>query len=164
MTSTVVWSLGSNQGDRLATLQAAVDALAGTPGIAVDAVSSVYETAPWGPVEQPDFLNIVVIGSTTLVPGEVLGCGLDIEDALGRVRAERWGPRTLDIDVIAFGDLILDTPELTVPHVRAHERAFVLVPWLEVDPDAVLAGRGPVRELTVSTDGVRRRADLAVTS
>ncbi|MDG3009306.1 2-amino-4-hydroxy-6-hydroxymethyldihydropteridine diphosphokinase [Rhodococcus sp. D2-41] len=141
--SRAVLSIGSNLGDRLTHLQSVLDAL----GDRVTACSSVYSTAPWGGVEQQDFLN-----ATLIVRDDDRDChdwlriGQELERAAERVRLERWGPRTLDVDVITCDDVVSDDPELTLPHPRAHERAFVLVPWLEIEPDARLAGR-PVREL-----------------
>jgi 2-amino-4-hydroxy-6-hydroxymethyldihydropteridine diphosphokinase len=159
-----VLALGSNQGDRRATLQGAVEALAGTPGLTVVAVSPVYETDPVGGPEQPDYLNAVVLVEADLGPRDLLERALAVEAAFGRVRDVRWGPRTLDVDVVAVGDLRVDEPDLVVPHPRAAERAFVLVPWLEVDPGAALPGVGRVADLVVGLDrtGVRPRPDLVV--
>jgi 2-amino-4-hydroxy-6-hydroxymethyldihydropteridine diphosphokinase len=154
----VVLALGSNLGESAAILQGAVDDLGRTPGIALLAVSSVFETDPVGGPEQDDYLNAVVLASTDLTSRELLSQTQRIEADWHRVRATRWGPRTLDIDVIAMGDLVLDTPDLVIPHPRAHERAFVLVPWSEVAPDATVPGRGSVRALRDAVDesGVRR--------
>lgn len=149
-------ALGANLGDRLAALQTALDALAGQ--LNVIAVSAVYETAPVGGPEQPDFYNAVVVVDTDLDPSELLAVAQGVESAAGRVRHERWGPRTLDVDLLAFGELCSDDPVLTLPHPRAHERAFVLLPWLDADPGASIPGRGSVAELasTVDVAGVRR--------
>ncbi|MET8495429.1 2-amino-4-hydroxy-6-hydroxymethyldihydropteridine diphosphokinase [Streptomyces cellulosae] len=159
-----VVSLGANLGNRLETLQGAVDALEDTPGIRVKAVSPVYETEPWGvePDSQPSYFNAVVVLKTTLPPSSLLERAHAVEEAFDRVRDERWGPRTLDVDIVAYADLHSDDPNLTLPHPRAHERAFVLAPWLDVDPAAELPGRGPVAELldAVTRDGVTPRADL----
>lgn len=155
----VVCALGSNQGDSLGLLRRAVQMLADLPGLRVTRVSAVYRTAPVGGPEQPDYLNAVVIGETDLPARTLLARAQEIERALGRVRLERWGPRTLDIDLIVVGDLELDTPDLTLPHPRAHERAFVLVPWLEADPDAVLPGRGCVADLVA---GLRQAQSTSV--
>jgi 2-amino-4-hydroxy-6-hydroxymethyldihydropteridine diphosphokinase len=154
-----VVSLGANLGDRLAALQMAVDRLAGR--FPVTAVSSVYETTPVGGPPQPDYLNAVLL-LTAADPAALLTAALDAEAAAGRQRVERWGPRTLDVDLVAVDDLRLQRPDLTLPHPRAHQRAFVLVPWHEVDPAAVLPGHGPVADLLRGVDaaGVRRRADL----
>ncbi|MFD6325558.1 2-amino-4-hydroxy-6-hydroxymethyldihydropteridine diphosphokinase [Streptomyces sp. NPDC058442] len=159
-----VVALGANLGNRLETLQGAVDALEDTPGIRVRAVSPVYETEPWGvePGSQPSYFNAVVVLQTTLPPSSLLERAHAVEEAFHRVRDERWGPRTLDVDIVAYADLLSDDPRLTLPHPRAHERAFVLAPWHDVDPDAVLPGRGPVAALlgAVGREGVLSRADL----
>ncbi|GAA0385341.1 2-amino-4-hydroxy-6-hydroxymethyldihydropteridine diphosphokinase [Streptomyces luteireticuli] len=159
-----VLSLGSNLGNRLETLQGAVDALEDTPGVRVKAVSPVYETEPWGvePGSQPAYFNAVVLVRTTLPPASLLERGHAIEEAFERVRDERWGPRTIDVDIVTYQDVVSDDPRLTLPHPRAHERAFVLVPWYDVDPEAVVPGRGPVAELLAGLDlsGVRPRTDL----
>lgn len=159
-----VISIGSNLGDRLAKLQGAVDSLADTPDVAVTAVSSVYETEP---VSAPDgsgpYLNAVVLLDTTLPAYVLLDRAQAIETAFGR---ERNGvpnsPRTLDVDLVVVGDRRADDDTLVLPHPRAHQRAFVLLPWAEVEPDAVLPGAGSVAELAVQvrTDGVVRRDDL----
>src|SRR5262249_42116160 len=119
--------IGSNLGDRLARLQEAVDGLATIDAVAVVGVSDVYETAPIGPA-QPDYLNAVVAVDTMLTPSELLEVGQGLERVAARVRGERWGPRTLDVDVLLVGDERVDTPQLQVPHPRLLERAFVLVP------------------------------------
>jgi 2-amino-4-hydroxy-6-hydroxymethyldihydropteridine diphosphokinase len=161
---TVVLALGSNLGDRLANLQAGVDALCAEPGLEQVAVSPVYETAPIGGPAQPDYLNAVLVAATALAAREVLDRGQAAECALHRVRGQRWGPRTLDVDVIACGDEVSDDPELTLPHPRAHQRAFVLAPWHDLEPDAVIPGRGRVADLLafLGTDGVRLRPDATL--
>lgn len=159
-----VISLGSNLGNRLETLQGAIDALEDTPGLRVKAVSPVYETEPWGvePGTQPAYFNAVVLVKTTLPPGSLLERGHAIEEAFERVRDERWGPRTLDVDIVSYQDVLSDDPVLTLPHPRVHERAFVLAPWHDVDPEAVVPGRGAVVELLaqVGLEGVAPRVDL----
>ena len=154
----VVLALGSNLGDRQDILQGAVDAIVGLPGVRVTAVSPVYETVPVGGPAQPDYLNAVVLADTALPSHELLDRLHEIEAAFDRVRLVRWGPRTLDLDIIVFGAERSDNPELTLPHPRAHERAFVLAPWHDVDPDAALPGHGPVAELLARADrtGLRR--------
>ncbi len=159
----VVLSLGSNLGDRLAYLQAGIDGLVlsdplAGPGLVNPAVSAVYETAPVGGPEQPSYLNAVLLATSALPARSILQLSRAIEHACGRVRAGRWGPRTLDIDIIACGAEISDDPDLTLPHPRAHERAFVLAPWLDLDPAAVLPGYGPVASLLAEagTQGVTR--------
>ncbi|MEU8958620.1 2-amino-4-hydroxy-6-hydroxymethyldihydropteridine diphosphokinase [Streptomyces sp. NPDC048518] len=159
-----VIALGSNLGNRLETLQGAVDALEDTPGLRVKAVSPVYETAPWGvdPDSQPAYFNAVVVVKTTLPPASLLERAHAVEEAFHRVRDERWGPRTIDVDIVAYADVVSDDPVLTLPHPRAHERAFVLAPWHDVEPEAQLPGRGPVAQLleSVTREGVAARADL----
>ncbi|MCA6092318.1 2-amino-4-hydroxy-6-hydroxymethyldihydropteridine diphosphokinase [Streptomyces sp. SCA3-4] len=159
-----VISIGSNLGNRLEILQGAIDALEDTPGLRVKAVSPVYETEPWGvePGSQPSYFNAVVLVKTTLPPDSLLERGHAIEEAFERVREERWGARTLDVDIVTYQDVVSDDPGLTLPHPRAHERAFVLVPWYDVEPEAVVPGRGAVAELLagMSRAGVDRRPDL----
>ncbi|WP_406218668.1 2-amino-4-hydroxy-6-hydroxymethyldihydropteridine diphosphokinase [Streptomyces canus] len=159
-----VLSLGSNLGNRLETLQGAVDAMEDTPGVRIKAVSPVYETQPWGVAadSQPSYFNAVVVLKTTLPPSSLLERAHAVEEAFNRVRDERWGPRTLDVDIVAYADVVSDDPVLTLPHPRAHERAFVLAPWHDVEPEAQLPGRGPVAELldTVTRNGVEPRKDL----
>ncbi|MFE5140916.1 2-amino-4-hydroxy-6-hydroxymethyldihydropteridine diphosphokinase [Streptomyces fagopyri] len=159
-----VLSLGSNLGNRLETLQGAVDALEDTPGVRVKAVSPVYETEPWGvePGSQPSYLNAVVVLRTTLPPSSLLERAHAVEEAFDRVRDERWGARTIDVDIVAYADVVSDDPVLTLPHPHAHERAFVLAPWHDVEPEAQLPGRGPVAQLLagVAQDDVAPRADL----
>jgi 2-amino-4-hydroxy-6-hydroxymethyldihydropteridine diphosphokinase len=155
--SRAVLSIGANLGDRFTALQNAVDDLAGH--VTVLAVSPVYETAPVGGPEQRDFLNAVVLVSATQTPLELVDLGGRLERRAGRVPAERWGPRALDIDLIAYDDLVSDDPQATVPHPRAHERAFVLRPWLDVDPSASLPVHGAVASLVESATGEVRRCD-----
>ncbi|WP_336323376.1 2-amino-4-hydroxy-6-hydroxymethyldihydropteridine diphosphokinase [Streptomyces lavendofoliae] len=159
-----VLSLGSNLGNRLETLQGAIDALEDTPGVRVKAVSPVYETEPWGvdPGSQPSYFNAVVLLKTTLPPASLLERAHAVEEAFHRVRDERWGARTIDVDIVAYADVVSDDPALTLPHPRAHERAFVLAPWHDVEPAAQLPGVGAVAELLggVGREGVLPRADL----
>jgi len=159
----VVLALGSNLGDRQDILQGAVDAIVGLPGVRVTAVSPVYETVPVGGPAQPDYLNAIVLADAARPARELLDRLHEIEAAFDRLRVVRWGPRTLDIDVIDFGGERSDDPELTLPHPRAHERAFVLGPWRDVDPDAALPGRGPVADLLAEADrSGLRRSDLSL--
>jgi 2-amino-4-hydroxy-6-hydroxymethyldihydropteridine diphosphokinase len=161
----VVYSLGSNLGDRLNNLQGAVDALRDTPDVIVVDVSSVYETEPiGGPEDSPSFLNLVVVAETTLEPRTLLERALAIEDAYGRERNEKWAPRTLDVDLILVGNTSSDVADLKLPHPLAGERAFVLLPWLEIDAKGELPGVGKVADLAdrVSADGVVRRDDLLI--
>jgi 2-amino-4-hydroxy-6-hydroxymethyldihydropteridine diphosphokinase len=159
-----VIALGANLGNRLETLQGAIDALEDTPGVRVKGVSPVYETEPWGvdPGSQPSYFNAVVIVKTTLPPSSLLERAHAVEEAFHRVRGEHWGPRTLDVDIVAYAEVVSDDPQLTLPHPRAHERAFVLAPWLDVDPEAALPGQGRVADLlaAVTRDGVAPRVDL----
>lgn len=157
----VVLALGSNLGDRLANLQGGLGILCSGPGLSCCAVSPVYATAPVGGPEQPDFLNAVLIAASALPARSILARCQQAEAALQRVRREVWGPRTLDVDVIVCGDEISEDPELTLPHPRAHERAFVLAPWHDLEPDARMPGRGRIEDLlaAVGTSGVRRLPD-----
>ncbi|GAB3588551.1 2-amino-4-hydroxy-6-hydroxymethyldihydropteridine diphosphokinase [Amycolatopsis endophytica] len=139
-----VLSLGSNLGDRLAHLRSVVDGL----GPAVVAVSSVYETEPWGVEDQPDFLNAVcIVDDPARDEWAWLRAGQSLERDAHRVRELRWGPRTLDVDIVTVDDVRSDDPELLLPHPGTPERASVLIPWLEIDPNAILPGHGPVRDL-----------------
>jgi dihydroneopterin aldolase/2-amino-4-hydroxy-6-hydroxymethyldihydropteridine diphosphokinase len=156
----VVIALGSNVGAAQDTLRDAVAALAATDGLEVLAVSPLARTAPVGGPDQPDFLNTVVIARTTLAPRVLLRVTQSLETAHGRERLEHWGPRTLDIDLIVYGTTMAVTDDLELPHPRAHERAFVLQPWAQIAPDAVLPGLGggPVAALAATApdrDGIR---------
>jgi 2-amino-4-hydroxy-6-hydroxymethyldihydropteridine diphosphokinase len=153
----IALALGSNMGDSAEILQGAIDDLAAVDGIEITAVSAVFETDPVGGPEQEPYLNAVAIGGTLLDDVSLLAATQQIEQGWHRVREVRWGPRTLDVDILAIDDEIIATEDLVVPHPRAHERGFVLVPWLDVDPDAVIAGRGRVEELVTDVDvtGVR---------
>ncbi|TNC27975.1 2-amino-4-hydroxy-6-hydroxymethyldihydropteridine diphosphokinase [Amycolatopsis alkalitolerans] len=142
--SRAVLSLGSNLGDRLGHLKSVVTGL----GEALVAVSTVYETKPWGVEDQPDFLNAVcVVDDPARDEWAWLRAGQSFEQAAGRVRELRWGPRTLDVDVVTVDGVRSDDPELLLPHPGTPERASVLIPWLEIEPDAVLPGHGPIRAL-----------------
>jgi 2-amino-4-hydroxy-6-hydroxymethyldihydropteridine diphosphokinase len=153
-----VLSLGSNLGDRLAHLRAGVELLRQV--VPVTAVSAVYETAPVGVSGQAPYLNCVAVVDSD-DPQVVLTAAQRAELLRGRIRSTRWGPRTLDVDVVTVDTVSRDDPRLTLPHPRAHERAFVLVPWSELDPVAEVPGRGPVRRLLagMDTSGVRRWSD-----
>ncbi len=166
MTRRVAWGLGANLGDRLAALQGAVDVLA--PHLLHPAVSPVYETAPVGGPEQPDYSNAVLVGDTDLEPARLLELAHEAETRWQRTREVRWGPRTLDVDVLVVGDLVSNDPVLTLPHPRAHERAFVLVPWAQADPGATLPDGTSVAALAVvaleaaGQEAVRRRDDVVL--
>ncbi|OZG28074.1 2-amino-4-hydroxy-6-hydroxymethyldihydropteridine diphosphokinase [Williamsia sp. 1138] len=169
--SRAVLSIGSNIGDRLTHLQSVCDGL----GTAVVAASGVYSTPPWGGVEQQDFLNaVLIVDDADRDAGQWLKAGQELEQQADRKRVQRWGPRTLDVDVISVphddGEVISDDPVLTLPHPRAAERAFVLVPWLDADADAALwhaGARVPVTKLlaalpTSEREGVTRTDDRLV--
>lgn len=148
----VVFSLGSNVGDREANLQDGLNSLVDAPGIRPVAVSPVYQTQPVGGPDQDDYYNAVLVVDTDLPARTVLERCLAVEEAYGRERTQRFGPRTLDIDVIVIGERRKDDPDFVLPHPRAYERAFVLAPWLAVDPDAEIPGRGAVRDLLAALD------------
>lgn len=146
-----VLALGSNLGDRAGALTEAVRRIADLPGVDLVAASTARESialTPSGPdADAPAYLNSVVAIDTSLEPTDLLDAVNAIEADLGRVRGERWADRTLDIDIVVFGELQLESPRLTIPHPRAAERDFVLEPWLEIEPDAVIPGLGSVRDL-----------------
>jgi 2-amino-4-hydroxy-6-hydroxymethyldihydropteridine diphosphokinase len=149
--------LGSNLGDRLANLRLAVELVEEQPEIRVIRSSRVYETEPVGP-PQPDFLNAVVQIETTLAPRALLEACRTVEDGMGRVRAERWGARVIDVDVLTYGRDVIDEPGLVIPHPRMHERAFVMVPLLELDAEPSLPGgrtAGDIRFGSKQLAGVR---------
>ena len=148
MSERIYLGLGSNLGDRLANLTAALRGLEDRDVRTVRS-SRVYETDPVGGPPQPEYLNAVIEVETTLEPRELLNVCLEVETELGRERGERWGPRTIDIDLLAYGDRQIDEPNLTVPHPRMHERAFVLVPLLELDADPPLPGGRKASTLTL---------------
>jgi 2-amino-4-hydroxy-6-hydroxymethyldihydropteridine diphosphokinase len=149
--------LGSNQGDRPALLAEAVGRLRRAPEVEIAAVSSLYATAPVGVQDQPEFLNAVVEVRTTLPPPGLLALCQGIEAALGRVRTQRWGPRTIDLDILLYGDLEWAADGLELPHPRMRERAFVLLPLAEVAPGLRLGGRS-IADWAAAADasGVRR--------
>jgi 2-amino-4-hydroxy-6-hydroxymethyldihydropteridine diphosphokinase len=160
-----VLALGSNLGERRERLQSAVAALEDTPEVTIVAVSSVYETEPVDALEgSGKFLNAVVLIDTTLTVHTLLDRALAIEDAFGRDRSVKGAPRTLDVDLLVVGQRVCDDDQLKLPHPRAHERGFVLVPWLEIDPEGEIPGRGFVADLIadVDTTGVTKREDLEI--
>ncbi len=161
-TDTFVLSLGGNVGDVAGAFGRAFGALA-RGGAHIEAISSVWRTPPWGKTDQPDFLNMAAAGRTDLSPRALLDLVLAVERGEGRERIERWGPRTLDIDIILFGDRIVDEPDLRVPHPRVTERAFVLAPLAEILPDGVVAGR-PVSAWVREVDASGMLKDEAATA
>jgi 2-amino-4-hydroxy-6-hydroxymethyldihydropteridine diphosphokinase len=151
--TTAYLALGSNLGDRLATLQRAVERLEERTGVEVVRSSRVYETEPVGP-PQPAYLNAVLEIETTLDPRALLQAGLAVEDQLGRVRAERWGPRTIDVDVLTYGDAEVHEADLEIPHPRMHERAFVLVPLGELVAEPMLPGRRSIGDVRLPAEAI----------
>jgi 2-amino-4-hydroxy-6-hydroxymethyldihydropteridine diphosphokinase len=146
-------ALGSNLGDRLERLREAVRLLEEIEGVDVVRSSRVYETDPVGP-PQPAYLNAVIEVETSRSPVELLEACRAVEDALGRIRGERWGPRTIDVDVLTFDEQTVDEPDLQIPHPRMHERGFVLVPLGELDDDPMLPGGRTLSNLRISPDAV----------
>lgn len=156
-------ALGGNVGDVRATFQKAIASICGMTQAALLARSSDYATSPWGDVDQAPFINACIEIDTPLDPHALLFALQKIEAKFGRDRARerRWGPRTLDLDLIAYDDVTIEKPELTLPHPRLFERAFVLVPLIEIAPDRVIAGRSVASALAkLSTEGVERLPDL----
>jgi 2-amino-4-hydroxy-6-hydroxymethyldihydropteridine diphosphokinase len=148
-----ILALGSNLGERFNNLQGAVSTLADTPEVVVVGVSPVYETKPvGGPEDARDFLNAVIAIDTTLSAHTLLERCLAVEDAFDRERGERNAPRTLDVDLIVLGERLADDEDLRLPHPRAHERAFVLKPWADIEPDAEIPGQGRVVDLLGKLD------------
>jgi 2-amino-4-hydroxy-6-hydroxymethyldihydropteridine diphosphokinase len=145
--------LGANLGSREVMLRRAVELLGEADGVDVLAVSQLRETEPVGVLDQPPFLNGAVGVETTRTPRELRDLLLEIERSLGRVREERWGPRTVDLDLLVYGDEVVDEPGLRVPHARLHERRFALEPLAELDPQFEVPGRGAVSTLLAAIDG-----------
>ncbi len=139
--------LGGNLGDPVAELRRALAAIESLPETRLQACSTFYRSAPWGPIAQPDFINAVAEIVTALPPDALMQGLLAIEQAAGRERRERWGPRVLDLDLLLYGDLQLDTEQLQVPHPRLPQRPFVLVPLAELAPDLHVPGHGALRDL-----------------
>lgn len=146
--------LGANLGDRESTIRRAVALLGGAVGVSVVATSTLRETEPWGPVPQPRYLNGVAAVDTELGPRELLDVLLEVERRLGRVRAaeERWGPRTIDLDLLLYGEHVVDEPGLAVPHPRLRERRFALEPLVELAPAAIVPGQGTAAGLLAALD------------
>jgi 2-amino-4-hydroxy-6-hydroxymethyldihydropteridine diphosphokinase len=147
----VLIGLGGNIGDPLEAMRSALRALDENPNCKVLRVSSVWKTPPWGVTDQPDFLNACALISTTLEPRAFLDLCLSIEKDLKRIRDQRWGPRSIDMDVLFFGDRIISEEQLNVPHPRIADRAFVLVPLAEIAPDAKIAGTS-IAQLAAKAD------------
>ena len=147
--------LGANLGDAAATVRAALDALARLPCSALLRDSRLYRSPAWGVTAQPDFINAAALLDTTLSPRALLDQLLALEQAFGRTRVagERWGPRTLDLDLLLYADAVIDSPGLRVPHPHLHQRAFALLPLLEVWPEASIPGIGPVHALAQAMAG-----------
>ncbi len=169
MVARVALGLGANLGDRRQSLQTAIDVIVRDPAVRAIAVSPLVETDPVGGPDQPDYLNAVLIIETTLPPIEVLALAQLAEAECGRTRDVRWGARTLDVDVLDYEDILSSDPALILPHPRARERGFVLVPWAGADPDYVISGT-TIRvadALTAlgdaGTEGIRQREDLFLT-
>jgi len=138
----VVLSIGANLGDAETMVQQTIDQLSGI--LKESKASRIYQTSPVGVEDQPDFFNAVIVGEWGGTADELLKRTSKLEEAAGRERELRWGARTLDVDIIAFGDQVSHDPKLTLPHPRAHERLFVLIPWIELQPEAQLIGQGDV--------------------
>ena len=145
--TTAFVGIGSNLGDRETNLERALELLAAEDGIEIAAVSEIRETEPVGPVEQGPFLNGAARLETSLAARALLACLLAVENRLGRVREERWGPRTIDLDLLLYGDEQIDEPGLSVPHPRLHERRFALEPLADLDPGLEIPGQGSVSAL-----------------
>ena len=149
--------LGGNVGDPVATVGSALHALAGVPDSRVLRASRLYRTPAWGVADQPAFVNAAALLETALPARALLDELLAIERRFGRERRERWGPRILDLDLLLYADAIIDVPGLRVPHPHLHERAFALLPLLEIAPDAHIPGRGPARDAlsTLACEGIQ---------
>jgi 2-amino-4-hydroxy-6-hydroxymethyldihydropteridine diphosphokinase len=156
-TNTVILALGTNLGDRPGNLQAAIAAL--PPAVIVQKQSFIYETVPWGVIDQPSFLNMVILGKTLQKPQDLLKNLKELETQLGRIPSIQYGPRKIDIDILFYNDLIFDSPELTLPHPHLHERAFVLVPLADLAAEKIHPVLGKtIRQLLaeIETTGVTR--------
>ena len=148
----IAFALGTNIGDRRAHLQYAIERLRNHDEISVISVSKVYETQPVGGPDQDNYLNAVVTAESTLSARELLAFCHEIENARDRMREVRWGPRTLDVDLLVVGDEVSQDPSVMIPHPRAHERAFVLTPWESIDPLCLIPGHGTVQECSHRVD------------
>ena len=154
--------LGGNVGDVVGKFVFALTCLENCENVRVLRASSVYRTPPWGKLDQPDFLNMALVIATTLEPRALLDLCLSVEQQAGRIRADRWGPRTLDIDILTYGERTIDEPGLGIPHPRIAERAFVLTPLAEIAPDLMLGGAS-VASLAAQADAQGIARDDAAT-
>ena len=154
-------AFGGNIGDPVAAFAAALKGLREHPDVTLGRLSSIYRTPPWGKTDQPEFLNMAALIETSLQPADLLAFCLDLERAGGRERRERWGPRTLDIDILTYGDAIIDQARLQIPHPRIPERAFVLTPLAEIMPQRLIGGRSVAELLAAATDETIRRDEAA---
>ena len=154
---------GGNLGDPVAAFAAALRALGAHPGVTALRLSSVYRTAPWGKLDQPEFLNMAALVETSLPARDLLALCLSVEREGGRERRERWGPRTIDIDILSYGSETLDEPGLQIPHPRIAERAFVLAPLAEIAPGLVIGGSTVLRHRTaIAAEGIARDQSATV--
>lgn len=161
MATEAALAFGGNLGDPVAAFAAALIGLRRHPAVRLGRLSPVYRTAPWGKTDQPEFLNMAALIETTLAAEELLALCLALERAGGRERRERWGPRTLDIDILTYGTEAIDKPGLQIPHPRIAERAFVLAPLAQIMPDRQIGGRTVTALLEVVSDESIRRDDVA---
>ncbi len=161
MATEAALAFGGNLGDPVTAFAPALKALRAQPAIALGPLSSVYRTPPWGKTDQPEFLNMAVLVETALSPEDLLALCLELERSGGRERRERWGPRTLDIDILTYGGEAIDRPGLQIPHPRIAERAFVLAPLAEIAPDGTIGGRTFTSLLDAVRDETIRRDDAA---
>lgn len=157
MATEAILAFGGNLGDPVAAFAGALQSLRAHPQVALGSLSSVWRTAPWGKTDQPEFWNMVAAMDTELTPDALLSLALALEQVAQRERGERWGPRTLDIDILFYGDGAIQQPDLEVPHPRIAERAFVLAPLAEIDPTRIVGSATVAQHLAaVTQDGISR--------
>jgi 2-amino-4-hydroxy-6-hydroxymethyldihydropteridine diphosphokinase len=154
-------AFGGNIGDPVEAFAAALTSLGEHPAVTLGRLSSVYRTPPWGRTDQPEFLNMAALVETTLCADDLLALCLSLEQAGGRERRERWGPRTLDIDILTYGGAAIDRPGLQIPHPRIAERAFVLAPLAEILPRRLIGGTSVTDLLAAAADETIRRDEAA---